>query len=85
MNSPYSFELITVSTTENTTESYNSITNTFHNIVDKRNPYKSKNLRWRPEPTPSSLLCPPYNISVKENEGNMLVSLHASTVKQFEE
>jgi hypothetical protein len=31
--------------------------------VEKRNPYQYKNRRRRPEPTPVSLLCPPYNIS----------------------
>jgi hypothetical protein len=49
--------------TENTMESRSSIKNTFHNVVEKRNPYKSKNRRRRPEPTSASLLCPPYNMS----------------------
>jgi len=31
--------------------------------MEKRNSHKSKNRRQRPEPTASSLLCPPYNIS----------------------
>jgi len=30
--------------------------------------------------TPTSLLCPPHNISIKDSEGSMLVSAHASTV-----
>jgi hypothetical protein len=47
---------------ENTTESCSSITNTFHNIVEKRNPHQSKNRRQHPEPTPASLFCPPYKI-----------------------
>jgi hypothetical protein len=33
---------MTICTSENTTESQNSITNTFHNVVEKRNPYQSK-------------------------------------------
>jgi len=45
------------------TESRSSIKNTFHNVVEKRNPYQSKNRRRRPEPTPASLFCPPYNMS----------------------
>jgi hypothetical protein len=48
--------------TENTTESRISIKNTFHNVVEKRNPYQSKNRRRRPESTPASLLFPPYTI-----------------------
>jgi len=44
-------------------ESRSSITNTFHNVVEKRNPYQFKYPRRHPEPTPASLLCPPYNIS----------------------
>jgi hypothetical protein len=33
------------------------------NVVEKRNPYKSKNRRRLPEPTPASLLYPPSNSS----------------------
>jgi hypothetical protein len=44
-------------------ESRCSITYTFHNVVEKRNPYKSKNRRRHPEPTPASLLYPMYNMS----------------------
>jgi uncharacterized protein YraI len=40
-------------------KSTTKITNTFHNVVEKRNPYQSKNRRQRPEPTPASLLYPP--------------------------
>jgi len=56
--------------------------NTFHNVVEKRNPYQSKNRRRRPEPTPALLLCPPYNISYlsRDSEDSMLVSAHAPTV-----
>jgi len=43
-------------------ESHSSITNTFHNVVEKRNPYQFKNRRRRPEPTPASPLCPTYNM-----------------------
>jgi hypothetical protein len=53
---------------------------TFHNVVEKRNPYQSKNRFRRPEPTPVSLLCPPYNISIMASEGTTLVSAHASMV-----
>jgi len=34
---------MTVCTTENTTESRSFITNMFHNVVKKLNPYQSKN------------------------------------------
>jgi len=40
----------TVSTTENTTESRSAISNTFHNDMEKRNPYQSKSRRRRPKP-----------------------------------
>jgi hypothetical protein len=52
-------------------------------VVEKQNPYQSKHRRRRPEPTPASLLCPPYAVkcacvydvcSVKnkmENETNL--------------
>jgi len=52
----------TVCNTENATESRNSITNTFRNVVEKRNTYQSKNRRRRPKPTLASLLYPAYNI-----------------------
>jgi hypothetical protein len=51
-----------VCTTENTTESGSPFTNTFQNVVEKRNPYQSKNRRRRPKPTLASLLCPAYSI-----------------------
>jgi hypothetical protein len=47
---------------EKTTESHSAISSTFHNDVKKQNPYRFKNLRRRPEPTPASLLSPSYNI-----------------------
>jgi len=53
--------------------------NTFHKVLQKRNPYQYKNRRRSPEPTPASLLYPP-KIYIKENEGSMLVSVCASTV-----
>jgi len=49
-------------TTENTTESRSSITNTFRNDVEKRNPYQYKNRRRRTKPTPASLLWQLYNV-----------------------
>jgi hypothetical protein len=52
-----------VSTAESAKESRSAISNTFHNVVEKRNPYSSKNRCRRPEPTTASLFCPPYNIS----------------------
>jgi hypothetical protein len=71
----------TIYTIENTTKSRSYITNTFHNVVEKRNPYQSKNQLRRPDPTPASLLCTLYNISyVKDSDGSVLVSAHASTV-----
>jgi hypothetical protein len=36
---------------------------TYQNVVEKRNPYHSKNRRRRHEKTPTSLLFPPHNIS----------------------
>jgi hypothetical protein len=53
----------TVCIAESTTESRSAISHTLHNVVEKRNPYKSKNRRRRPEPTLASLLCPAYSIS----------------------
>jgi hypothetical protein len=50
----------TVSTAESTTESRSAISHTFYNVVEKRNPYESKNRRS--EPTLASLLCPVYSI-----------------------
>jgi len=52
-----------VCTTENTTESHSAISNTFHNDMEKQNPYQSKSRRRRPEPTPASFSSPVYNIS----------------------
>jgi hypothetical protein len=52
----------TVCTAENIKQSPSATSNTFHNIVVKQNTYGSKNRRRRPEPTPSSLLSPSYNI-----------------------
>jgi len=46
--------------------------NMFHNVVEKLYPYQSKNRRLYTEPMPASLLCPPYNISIKDSEGSML-------------
>jgi hypothetical protein len=45
----------TVCTAESKTESRSAISHTLHNIVEKRNPYQSKNRRRRPEPTPASV------------------------------
>jgi len=33
------------------------------NLVEKRNPYQSKNRRRRPKPTPASVSSPVYNTS----------------------
>jgi hypothetical protein len=49
-------------TAESTTESRSAISHTFHNVEEKRNPYPSINRRQVPEPTPASLLSPPYNM-----------------------
>jgi MarR-like DNA-binding transcriptional regulator SgrR of sgrS sRNA len=58
-----------------------SITNTFRNVVEKRNRYQCKIRRRHPKPMLASLLCPvQYIISMKDSEGSMLVSPHASTV-----
>jgi len=38
-----------------TTKTRGSISLTFYNVVEKRNPYQSKYLRRRPVPTPASL------------------------------
>jgi hypothetical protein len=53
----------TICTAENTTESRSAISHTFHNVVEKRNPYRSINRLRLPEPTPALLLSPPYNMS----------------------
>jgi hypothetical protein len=53
----------TLSTAESTTESRSAISHTLHNVVEKRNPYQSKNRRRRPEPTVASFLCPAYSLS----------------------
>jgi hypothetical protein len=47
LNPPNSFKLRSRCTTKNTTQSRSSITNVFHNVVEKRNPYQSKNRRRR--------------------------------------
>jgi hypothetical protein len=52
-----------VCTAESTTESRSAISNTFHNVVEKRNPYRSINRGRLSEPTPASLSCLPYNTS----------------------
>jgi hypothetical protein len=61
--------------TENTTKSHSAMSNTFQNVVENRNPYKSKNRGQRPETMPASLLCPAHNvIPIKDSEGRMQVS-----------
>jgi hypothetical protein len=52
-----------VCTAESTTESRNAFSNTFHNDMERRNPYQSKNRRRLPEPTPASFTSPVYNTS----------------------
>jgi hypothetical protein len=52
----------TVCTAESTTESRSAISHTFHNVVEKRNPYWSVNRSRLPEPTPASLLSLPYSM-----------------------
>jgi hypothetical protein len=70
----------TVCTAESTTESRSAISNTFLNNMEKRNPHQSKSRSRRPKPTPASVSSPVYNASfVKESEGNVLGSAHAST------
>jgi hypothetical protein len=53
----------TVCTAESTTESRSAISHTLHGVVEKRNPYQSKNRRQRPELTLASLSCPAYSIT----------------------
>jgi hypothetical protein len=53
----------TVCATENTTESYSDVLNTFHNVMGKRHPYQSNIQRPRHEPTPSSVSSSVYNTS----------------------
>jgi hypothetical protein len=70
----------TVCTAESTTESRSVISHTFHNDMEKQHPHKSKRRRRRHEPTPASFFSGvQYIISVRESEGNMLGSAHAST------
>jgi hypothetical protein len=45
----------TVCTAKNTTKSRSAISNTFHNDMEKRNPYQSKTRRRSPKPTPASV------------------------------
>jgi hypothetical protein len=49
----------TVCTAESTMKSRRAVSHTFHNVVEKRNPYRCR----LPEPTTASLLSPPYNMS----------------------
>jgi hypothetical protein len=70
----------TLRTAESTTESRNAISHTLHNVVEKQYLYQSKNRRRRFEPTPVSIFCPAYSISIKDSEGSKLVSAQASTV-----
>jgi hypothetical protein len=58
----------TVSDIEYTTGSGSAISNTFLNVVEKRNPYQSKNRRRRPEPTPASVSSPVYNTSYQSTK-----------------
>jgi hypothetical protein len=53
----------TACTTENTTKSQSAVSNTFHNDMDKKNPYQFKSRRRRPEPTPASFSSPLYSTS----------------------
>jgi hypothetical protein len=53
----------TVCTAESTTERRSAISHTFHNVMEKRKPYRSINRRRHPEPTPASLLSSPYSMS----------------------
>jgi hypothetical protein len=71
----------TVCTSESATESRSAISHTLHDVLEKRNPYQSKNRRRRPKQTLASLLSGVQCIiSIKESEGTKLVSEHASTV-----
>jgi hypothetical protein len=54
----------TVCTAESTTESRSAISHTFHNDMEKRNPYRSIN----------------QIISLKDSKGSMLASAHASMI-----
>jgi hypothetical protein len=67
----------TVCATENTTELRSAVSNTFHNDMEKRNPYQSKSRRRRPEPTGVGGV--QYAVFVKKSEGNMLGIARAST------
>jgi hypothetical protein len=58
-----------------TTESCGAISNTFHNVVEKRNPFNLKI-----DAGVAFVSAKKYIISIKNNEGTMLVSAHASTV-----
>jgi hypothetical protein len=51
---------------------------TFHNIVEKRNPYRPSNRCRLPQPTPTSPLSPSYNvISIKVCDGLIMATAHA--------
>jgi len=69
----------TVRSGENTTESRSAIANKFHTDMENRKQYQYKSRRRRPISTPTSVSSPVYTISsVKESEGNMIGSAHAS-------
>jgi hypothetical protein len=65
----------TVYTTEKTKESCSSIRNTFHYVAEKRVPYNLKIVAGV-----AFLFAVQYIISIKDSEGSILVSAHASTV-----
>jgi hypothetical protein len=55
---------MTVCTAESTSEFPSAISHRFHNVVEKRNPYQSKNQHQRTKHTPASLCdsCNMYHI-----------------------
>jgi len=66
---------------ENITKSRSSITKMFHNVVQKRNPHKSKTtLTTWTDPDVAFVSAVKHIISIKDSEGRMLASAHASTV-----
>jgi hypothetical protein len=68
--------LMTVSNAESTTESLSAISHTFHNYIQKQNPYHYERRRRRRR---RFILRVQYIISIRDTEGNKLGSVHAST------
>jgi hypothetical protein len=68
----------TVCTAESTMECHSAISHTFHNDIEKQNPYQSESQSRCPQQMLASFSSLVYIISVRDSEGNMLGNVHAS-------